>query len=267
MKRIHLFEFMDLRWFPDFLRQIQTNILQVMMTRTKAFDYAIPYIERELVHTQTDTIIDLCSGASGPWLRLINKMNDKKIKVILTDKYPNKRMFQQIKQQSGGRIDFVSEPVDAVDIPTEIKGIKTMFTGFHHFKPEEVRKFFLNARDKNQTICIFDYVPNKILTILLFPLTFIISFIQFYFLSFFVKPLSLVRLLFTNIIPVVPLVAAWDGFVSGIRKYGKNELNEIADDITNDSYRITTGEDFSMSKATPMVYLIGSPVEHIKERK
>ncbi|MBN2531409.1 MAG: hypothetical protein JXB88_00885 [Spirochaetales bacterium] len=69
MKRIHLFEFMDLSWFPDIFRKMQTNILQIIMTRTKAFDYAIPYMIKELENTDTNIIVDLCSGASGPCLR------------------------------------------------------------------------------------------------------------------------------------------------------------------------------------------------------
>jgi len=259
MKRVHLFEFMDLNWFPQFLRKIQTNILQTIMLRTKAFDYAIPYIESELLKDNQNTIIDLCSGASGPWLRLINKISIKNVNLILTDKFPNIEMFKVIKEQSNGKISYIDKPIDVLDISNELSGIKTIFTGFHHFKPTEVYKIIRNAKDRNDNICIFDYVPDKLLTIILFPITFIISFFQFYFLSFLVKPVTFVQILFTNILPVIPIIAAWDGFVSSLRKYSKKELEKLLYDLNDSNYEIKIGEDFNLTKATPMVYLIGTP--------
>ena len=89
---------MDLKWFPDFLRKIQTNILQVIMTRTKAFDHVIPFLNNVLKKTKENKIIDLCSGASGPWLRLFKKINNEKLEIRLSDKYPNLHMFKKIKE-------------------------------------------------------------------------------------------------------------------------------------------------------------------------
>ena len=74
MDRVHLFEFMDLKWYPNILRMLQTNILQVIMTRTPAFDVLVPYLDRLLQQTNSHRIVDLCSGASGPWLRLYSKL-------------------------------------------------------------------------------------------------------------------------------------------------------------------------------------------------
>ncbi|MBN1696574.1 MAG: hypothetical protein JW881_03570 [Spirochaetales bacterium] len=260
MKRVHLFEFMDLRWYPDALRVIQTNILQVIMRSTRAFDYAVPYITKTLDEVKGATVVDLCSGASGPWLRILERFPDKKINVILTDKYPNTRMFERIREKTGGRIDFSGNHVDAMNVPAGLKGVRTIFTGFHHFRRNEVRRVIEDARNKKQAICVFDYVPDKILTLILFPLTFIISILQFWFLSFFVRPLTFKQILFTNIIPVVPLTAAWDGFVSAMRKYGADELREITGDIGTPDYRLSIGRDYSLSKAAPMTWLIGVPV-------
>jgi hypothetical protein len=250
---------MDLPWYPGVFRRLQTNILQVIMTRTPAFDYSLPYITRVMEKTGMKEIIDLCSGASGPWLRLYKQLTDKDIHIILTDKYPNNKMFKAIKKQTNGKIDYIENSIDALEVPDHIKGIRTIFTGFHHFKPGEVKKILKDAMDKKKAICIFDYVPNKLLTLLLFPVTFIISVLQFYFLSFFVRPFSFMQLLFTNIIPVVPVIAAWDGFVSGMRKYGAHALKEIIKELHSPEYTWEVGTDNSLSKATPLTYLIGIP--------
>mgnify|MGYP001304198644 FL=1 len=265
MKRMHLFEFMDLKWYPDFLRKPQTNILQVIMTRTSAFDYAIPYIDNVVRKTNTNRIVDLCSGASGPWLRLVNKLECANVQIILTDKYPNFEMFKIIKKQTNGKIDFIEHPIDALEVPENITGIRTIFTGFHHFRPTEVKKLLNDAQDKNQALCIFDYVPNKTLTMVLFPVTFIISLLQFYFLSFLVRPLSLTQVLFTNIIPLVPIVSAWDGFVSALRKYDADELKEIVNSLGSPNYKWEVGTDTHLSKAAPLTYLMGFPNPDEKE--
>jgi hypothetical protein len=229
------------------------------MIRTTAFDYAVPYIDKAVNTTQITRIVDLCSGASGPWLRLANKLKCADPEILLTDKYPNVEMFKIIKKQTHGKIDFIEQPIDALQVPEDITGIRTIFTGFHHFRPTEVKKLLIDARDKNQAVCTFDYVPNKILTIALFPVTFIISFVQFYFLSFLVRPLSLTQVLFTNIIPIVPIVSAWDGFVSALRKYDANELKEIVNSLGSPDYTWEVGTDTNLSKAAPMTYLLGLP--------
>lgn len=261
MKRMHLFEFMDFRWYPNLLRNLQTNVIQVIVTRSPAFDSAVPYIDRVLQRVQTNQIVDLCSGASGPWLRIYKKLGMSDVHVLLTDKYPNVEMFADLQGRSGGRIVGIAEPVDALNVPPEVSGIRTMFTAFHHFRELEVETLLDDAQAKGQALCVFDYVPNKLLTLALSPLTFVISILQFYFLSFAVRPISWMQLLFTNIIPIVPLVAAWDGFVSAMRKYDADSLRLMVEGRSTDRYRWEVGTDNSYSRATPMTYLIGMPVE------
>ena len=259
MKHVHLFEFMDLKWYPYVLLKIQTKILQVIMTRTAGFDYTVPYINSIIEKTGEHKIIDLCSGASGPWLRIYKNLSADKTEILLTDKYPNIRMFKDIKRLTEGKIDYIEKSIDALNIPKDLTGIRTIFTGFHHFRRREVKHILLDAQKKRQPICIFDYVPSKILTILLFPITFVISILQFYFFSFLARPFSFTQLLFTNIVPIIPLISAWDGFVSGLRKYGKNELVEIVQEIKVENYKWELGEDRNLSRITPLVYLTGNP--------
>ena len=61
----------------------------MIMARTTAFDYAVPYIDGIMEKANSNRIVDLCSGASGPWLRLVDKLRDANAQIILTDKYPN----------------------------------------------------------------------------------------------------------------------------------------------------------------------------------
>ncbi|RLD75829.1 MAG: hypothetical protein DRJ07_17365, partial [Bacteroidetes bacterium] len=62
MKRIHLFEFEDLPWFPDFLRNYMTDFLQFLTNKTKLFQAVIPIIEKGIKKSGMNRIIDMGSG-------------------------------------------------------------------------------------------------------------------------------------------------------------------------------------------------------------
>jgi len=260
MKRMHLFEFMDLKWYPSILRNLQTNILQVIMTRSPAFDPAIPHIDRLLQRTGQDRIIDLCSGASGPWPRISKKLTSDDVKILLTDKYPNAAMFAELEVRSDGLMTGVTRSVDARAVPEDIAGIRTIFTAFHHFREREVETILSDAQTKGQALCVFDYVPNKVLALAFSPFAFIVSILQFYFLSFAVRPFSWKQLVFTNLIPIVPIVSAWDGFVSSMRKYDVETLKRIVRGRDTPTYTWEVGTDASYSRATAMTYLLGTPL-------
>ncbi len=259
MRRMHLFEFMDLRWYPKLLRDLQTNILQVIMTRSPAFDAAAPYIDALIGRTHSAQVVDLCSGAAGPWPRLVEKLGTPKVRIVLSDKYPNMEMFAAVEKRTHGRVAGVAQRVDALHVPSDLRGVRTIFTAFHHFRPQEVALILTDAQEQGEAICAFDYVPNKVLALALSPLTFVISILQFYLLSFAVRPFTWKQLLFTNLIPVVPVVAAWDGFVSSMRKYDSQALKEIVGARTTSSYSWEIGVDRSYAKSTPLTYLIGEP--------
>ena len=76
--------------------------------------------------------------------------------VLLTDKYPNPRAFQQIQDATGSVINFYPEPVDAMRIPPELAGFRTMFSTFHHFGPGEARAILKDAFDQRQGIAVFE---------------------------------------------------------------------------------------------------------------
>jgi hypothetical protein len=44
---------------------------------------------------------------------------------------------------------------DARHIPTELSGVLTLFSAFHHFRPDDTLAILRDARDRGQPICIF----------------------------------------------------------------------------------------------------------------
>ena len=157
MKRVHLFEFEDQKWFPKSLRNYGTDFLQFLSNKTKLYKPIIPIIEKGLKEKGNTQIIDLGSGGGGGliWLNSELKKKVPDLKILLTDYYPNISAFEHTKKQSGN-FEYISKPVDARDVPSELKGLRTQFLSFHHFKPEDAKKILQNAVDSNSSIALFE---------------------------------------------------------------------------------------------------------------
>ena len=65
--RLHLVEFTDLPGLPRPLRRWLGDYLRGIVTLTRLFEPAAPRIADLLHATGGDRVVDLCSGAGGPW--------------------------------------------------------------------------------------------------------------------------------------------------------------------------------------------------------
>ena len=70
MKRLHLIEIEDQDWCPRSIRDAATDYLQWVLAATKPYEAIIPILATALQRTGTRHILDLCSGAAGPWIWL-----------------------------------------------------------------------------------------------------------------------------------------------------------------------------------------------------
>ena len=91
-----------------------------------------------------------------------------------------------------------------------------MFSAIHHFDSDAAKSVIQDAVNAKEGIGIFDGGDKSIffmlLTILFHSLT------LFLFTPFF-YPFKLSRLVFTYILPLIPLCIIWDGIVSLTRLY------------------------------------------------
>jgi hypothetical protein len=263
MKRIHLFEFTDLSWYPNTLRHIQTDYLQFVATLGTGHKSLVPLFKQALQSAKTNEIVDLCSGGTGPWIHLAEQLEQAglSINITLTDKYPNPESIQKWSATSQQRIKYLAEPIDAMNVPESLTGMRTLFEGFHHFKPDQAKSILQDAVKKRAAIGIFEASlkpPFGIVLLLLSPLITIVSYI---FMTPFIKPRTCTRFFWTYLIPVVPLVTTWDGIVSLLRTYSLQELKELTGSCPSKDY---TWEIGTASTGTPIFtfsYLVGYPVE------
>jgi hypothetical protein len=265
MRRVQFIELHEQPWFPSSLRADVTDALQFGFNLLHAYEPIAPLLQSVIDSTgnRTNTgqsIVDMCSGGGGPWLHLAGQLRCRDargdsacLQVWLTDKYPNLDAFRSVSASSDHHITFYPEPVDAMKVPGALKGLRTMFTSFHHFPPEDARAILQNAVDAGESIGIFEATKRAPLTI-----GFIFAGILLLFLHTpRIRPFRWSRLLWTYLIPVIPLVLLFDGVVSCLRTYRPQELREMVEKLTSCQYQWEIGE--LATGKMPVTYLIGYP--------
>ena len=179
--------------------------------------------------------------------------------VRLTDRYPNREAFERANRESHGAITSHLAPVDATGVPADLTGFRTMFSAFHHFRPEQARAILAGAFNQRQGIAVFEAGQRNLkmlLSMFLVPLA-------VWVLTPFIRPFRWSRLLWTYLIAAVPFINAFDGFVSCLRFYSVEELRSLTVGFTSSDYTWSAGTVDGKRVPMPVTYLIGVPIDNV----
>lgn len=229
MNRRHFFEFEDLSWFPQRFRSYLTEILRMHVEQI--YIPVAPLIAEMIEEHSCAKIVDLCSGGGGPWAMLhplVVSRLERPIQLTLTDKYPPKSLNGMLP----GVAQYCKQSVDATRFPLEEETLCTLFTGLHHLRPEEVRALINRATQYRQPMAIFEFTERKPVNLLWM----LLSTLSLFVIVPFIKPFKWGRLLFTYIIPIIPLTYFWDSCISHLRSYTTEELRMFIDDKEGNDY-------------------------------
>ncbi len=257
VSRFHLFEFHELPWFPAVWRDLLTDFLSFYASAFKPYAGVAPLLADALKEVGDSRIVDLCSGAGRPLLSLVpalRRLGLSDLDVTLTDKYPNLEARKSFGE-TGVVVTYLETPIDAVDVPSDLKGFRTLFTSFHHFRPDTALAVMADAMNKNEGVGIFEYTERNWL-IWTLPTLLIPPFI--WLCTPFIRPFRWQRLVWTYLVPVVPMIAMWDGFVSNLRTYSVAEIKGLVRQVGNQRYewKIGRARSIGLSRVT---YAIGVP--------
>ncbi|HWX20969.1 MAG TPA: class I SAM-dependent methyltransferase [Candidatus Binatia bacterium] len=259
MKRLHLIEIEDQDWCPRSIRDAVTDCLQFSLATTKPYAAIIPVLVTALQRTGTRRILDLCSGAGGPWVWLHPALVEMgvNVSVCLTDKYPNLEGIGRANRSTNQAISYRPQPVDATQVPGDLTGFRTMFTGFHHLGPEQACAVLADAVRKRQGIGVFEATQRRPLALLLMLLAPVIVLA----VTPFIRPFRWSRLFWTYLLPVVPLVTLFDALVSCLRTYSIQELHGLTTRLGTNDYQWNIGTVKGRMTPIPITYLVGVPIE------
>ncbi len=251
-KRVHLFEFGDQPWLPATLRAAETAYMVAAYRMTPLPKLWAQKIATVLPSGEPAEILDLCSGAGGAMPLILAELEKLgyKTRAKLTDIYPNPQ------SSSPANITWVPEPVDATRVPATLAGVRTMFSAFHHFRPASAKAILKDAFHHRRAICIFESGSGTALTT---AAMFVLVPVNVFLLMPFARPFRWSYLLFTYLIPVIPLMILFDGLVSNHRVYSDAEMRELIDDLQAPGYGWEIGSIHVRGLPASLPYLIGRP--------
>ena len=261
MRRVHLFEFGDQPWLPGSLRDGVTDLLRAGIDAFRMYHPILPLLADALRDSGESSILDLCSGGGGPLPALCRALAGDlglDVRARLSDLRPNLAAFQQIAERQRGRVEHVREPIDATCVPAEVAGFRTLFSSFHHFRPEQARAILRDAFVRRRGIGVFEFTERSMFgvgQVLTSPLSTIL-------LTPFIRPFRWSRLALTYALPVIPALYFFDALVSQLRTYTVDELRDMTRPLVREDYAWRIGQVRHPGLGTIRItYLLGHPMK------
>ncbi len=264
MKRLQLFEFEDLPWFPGALRECMTNYLAGVHRFVGTSELLRPLLARALAESDSHAIVDLCSGGGGPLPTIAGELlgpGGGVMSVTLTDRYPNLTAARAINAGYTA-IRYLEASVDATAVPGDLVGLRMMIGSFHHMAPVVAHAILADALKSRRPIVVYELSDNAApiaLWWLAVPFNAVVALLA----TPFVRPFSLVGLVFTYVIPILPFTIAWDGAVSNARTYTPDDLRELTTDLQSPDYTWEIGLTTKKGYPGNACYLIGLPTKPV----
>lgn len=236
MRRVHLFEVEDQPWCPGVVRDGLTAYLSFVVRASGMLAPVLPVLVDWLTRAEAARVVDLCSGAGFPARALAEaaRRAGAPIPVVCTDLHPNADGLAQAESAGDGGVEVWPGSVDARAVPAALTGARTLFNGFHHFRPDDARRILADAHDAGQPIAVVELVdrrPANLLGMAFVPLA-VLATVPFF------RPFRWAWIPLTYGLPVLPLIGWWDGVVSCLRIYQPEELRELVAGLDGFDWRI-----------------------------
>ena len=261
MQRRHLIEISDEAWCPLAIRHAVTDYSRFVTVASGVYNVIAPQLIEALQRTSARRVLDLGSGAAGPWFRLqpLLRRMGVDVAVCLSDNNPNLEAFERVRRLSRHAITYHPHPVDATHVPDGLPGFRTFFSAFHHLRPDQARAVLVDAVAKREGLAVFECAQRSILMLFLLlatPLRVLLA-------TPFIRPFRWSRLVWTYLVPVLPVVLLFDSLVSCLRIYNVQELRGLTAGL--DRYRWDIGTVRGKPIPIQITYLIGVPIENALE--
>ena len=157
--RLRLFEFEDLPWFPAVIRAGMMDYLRFMISALGTYRPIAPLLAEGLRRTGHTHIVELGAGAGGGTetvLAALRTHGQPATTIILTDLYPQPAAWADIAQRTRGAISYEPTAVNALAVPTQLMGFRTIFSAFHHFPPAAATAMLRDAVQADTGIGVFE---------------------------------------------------------------------------------------------------------------
>ncbi|MEM9595085.1 MAG: hypothetical protein AAGD06_12510 [Acidobacteriota bacterium] len=233
MKRRHLIELHEQPWFPSVWRRMFQDGLGKAQTHLGAFDNLGEKVSRFLHRVGATDVLDLCSGSAEIIVDLRRKLgapleDPESVRFVVSDLYPNLQEFERLRALHPDALSYYPQPVNAFRPPADAPRIRSIVSALHHFKPADARRILEDAARNSDGIMVLESTGRSWAHLLgSIPVPFVAALIC----GFGLRPFKLQHILWSLLVPVVPLTALWDTVVSHLRTYTVDELRRMTESI------------------------------------
>ncbi len=225
--RFQLFEFEDLPWFPRLIRAGMMDYLRFMISALDTYQPVVPLLRAALRRTGQTRLLELGAGAGGGAegvLRGLQRSGLPNAQIVLTDLYPQPVAWQLLAARTPG-LRYETAPVDAAAVPAGLLGFRAVFSAFHHFSPPQAEALLADAVAQRAGIGVFEGAGKHWVELVLAATVLPVALLL---VTPLIRPFRPSRLLFTYVVPLIPLFTLWDGVVSILRLYPPAQLLALA---------------------------------------
>lgn len=234
LPRVHGFEFNDQAWIPLSMREILTYAIGKGFVESGAGSLMGQILASKVEECGATSILELAAGSAAPSVELAKELVARGVAVnyVVTDKYPDIEAFRRVSEITEGRITYIEQPVDALNPPGNLRGLRMLVTSFHHFRPEQALRILRGAHENGLPIAIFEFTDRGLVRTLTsgpFSLLFMLV----------ILPRILKRYSWRGALWFIPaaIALAWDGFVSCLRSYTLCELASMTQTLGGYNWR------------------------------
>ena len=225
MKRRHVPQFTNQTWFPKLLKTCIFEFMTWFVGKVKAAQPFMPVIERGLKQTTNQQIINIDSQLGAG--------------------------FETVQP-------FLDETVSTKNIlfknfNTSEKGLYLSVNAFHQLRPNEAKDLLTKIAKSGNPIAIVEGNNDSLWQVvgmtIFVPLTVLLT-------APFVKPFRFGRIIFTYLIPILPIVTLIDGFLALFKLYAPVDLDELTASIDVENYNWESGK-MDNGRGGKIMYLLG----------
>jgi hypothetical protein len=248
MQRLELFEIADQNWCPPFVRRAVTDFLATVASRTGIYRPTVEVLKRALERSRTKKVVALCAGSGGGILDAAKELPPG-TEIVLTDLRP----YAAFSSDSPA-MTYDPRPIDATKLPADLEVARVVYSSFHHFSPMDARAILESAVDAGESIAVFEGTERSfrgIASCLFIPLLVLV-------MTPFTRPVRMLSIVFTYLVPLLPLFMFWDGTVSSLRSYTQSEMQALTKDLSTFQWEIGV---LSGPHLEHVAYLLGMPNE------
>lgn len=247
---------------PPFLRHRCQSMLTAQWTHRLPFFQTVSPAERAaslILRTLSEiedqdssklSVIDFCSGGGGPTPvieKLVNAERERRgrspIPFLLTDLHPNIDAWMRLASKSDN-LSFLPQPVDATSPPVSViserslanypnsefhsdKRVFRLFClAFHHFDDDMARRVLRSTLETSDAFAIIELQDRDLFSAILMFYDFFLVFL----VTLFWFQHDFLQLIFTYLIPVIPFIMSFDGFISSLRTRKFEEVMKLVDE-------------------------------------